>query len=386
VVAIVDDASNQIEQARYLAYGIPDGLPAGDLDSDGDCDAADVTIFDGLGGGGSYDVRADLNLDGDNDSGDRGEIVRLSGSALGYGALSLAGVGSRKGYAGYELAAELSGARTTCHVRQRSLDVSIGRWMTRPTIGFPGRNQYRYGFGNPCAVSSPHGQSRSCQGPLCVDVGPVVEVVPHPSLGVGEGCECGPEDGCQLVYTPNEQRYAIGYHPETSRATGSTFDGPPMSPSEIEAARCACICWATQQDMCGETEWLIGLPDCPCYLDLDPFGEPINPNPDIWHDPSAGDVTFHPGAMWCMRSDVANMTATSCLPGQQCCYDKTGRLIRDGEGAGTPDRSSPDFPPLECWWRHMLYDVFPFIDCRDAGLLRLYWKFRPPNSPPECTI
>jgi YD repeat-containing protein len=132
VVAMVDDGSNQIEQARYLAYGIPDGFPAADLDSDGDCDSADLTVFDGLGG---YDVRADLNLDGDNDSGDRGEVVRLSGSTLGYGALSLAGVGNRKGYAGYERASELSGARVlACTVSRAgcqygAVDKTRPKWL-----------------------------------------------------------------------------------------------------------------------------------------------------------------------------------------------------------------------------------------------------------------
>ena len=61
VVALVDSVGHQVEQNRYFAYGVPFGVPAGDIDSDGDVDSADATAFDTIA---SYEARADLDLDG----------------------------------------------------------------------------------------------------------------------------------------------------------------------------------------------------------------------------------------------------------------------------------------------------------------------------------
>ena len=37
VVAVLSSGGSLIESARYSAYGVPFGMPAGDTDSDGDC-------------------------------------------------------------------------------------------------------------------------------------------------------------------------------------------------------------------------------------------------------------------------------------------------------------------------------------------------------------
>ncbi len=63
VSAIVSSGGVLIEWAKYSPYGIPFGLPGADTDSDGDCDATDITNFDSVP---SYDVRYDVDLDGDN--------------------------------------------------------------------------------------------------------------------------------------------------------------------------------------------------------------------------------------------------------------------------------------------------------------------------------
>lgn len=70
VVAIVSSAGDLFEWAKYSAYGVPFGMPAGDCDSDGDCDSTDATTLAGWIGG-SYDARGDLDLDGDVDSTDQ---------------------------------------------------------------------------------------------------------------------------------------------------------------------------------------------------------------------------------------------------------------------------------------------------------------------------
>lgn len=126
VVAIVSSAAVQKEQARYSAYGVPFGLPAGDADSDGDCDAADGTIVTAWKVAPSYDVRGDIDLDGDVDATDESAVGALNGATMGREVLS--GVGNRKGYAGYE--ADAATARAW-HVRNRLLASALGRWMQR---------------------------------------------------------------------------------------------------------------------------------------------------------------------------------------------------------------------------------------------------------------
>ena len=83
-------------KVRYSSYGIPYGLPAGDTDSDGDFDSADVAAITG-----SYDVRKDANLDGSVDFFD---VLHAGGAGRprGPGALGsrLPGLGS--GFPGLE--------------------------------------------------------------------------------------------------------------------------------------------------------------------------------------------------------------------------------------------------------------------------------------------
>ena len=93
VVALTKSDGTQVEHVRYSAYGIPFGLPAGDLDSDGDCDAADETLFDGIIAASGYDVRGDLDTDGDCDATDKAQIA--TGTTLGVSAMSK--VGQRHG-------------------------------------------------------------------------------------------------------------------------------------------------------------------------------------------------------------------------------------------------------------------------------------------------
>ena len=71
-------------------------------------------------------VRGDLDLDGDNDHGDRTAISGLSGNSLGFGVISL--VGNCKGYTGYEFDDVLQDAYRLYHVRHRVLNSDLGRW------------------------------------------------------------------------------------------------------------------------------------------------------------------------------------------------------------------------------------------------------------------
>src|SRR5262249_13518744 len=114
VSALVTDAGAMVEWDKYSAYGIPFGLPAGDTDSDGDCDTIDVNQIQTWINGSQYDVRGDLDLDGDVDATDK-SAAQTSTQTLGLSILS--GCRNRNGYAGYELDAILTGS--VCHVRSR---------------------------------------------------------------------------------------------------------------------------------------------------------------------------------------------------------------------------------------------------------------------------
>jgi RHS repeat-associated protein len=138
VVALVEPDGEEgggavmIEWIKYSAYGVPFALPAGDTDSDGDCDSTDDAQVTTWKNAPAYDVRGDLNLDGVIDADDEALVVSAH-QALGRGVLTSSAVGNRKGYAGYEGDTKLS---AKWHVRHRVLDSVLGRWLRRDPLGY----------------------------------------------------------------------------------------------------------------------------------------------------------------------------------------------------------------------------------------------------------
>ena len=100
VSVLIEDDADMVEWVKYSSYGIPFGLPLGDVDSDGDLQVNDVIAISNWGAN-PYDVRADLDLDGDIDSTDATLASNARPITLGWGNLS--DRSNRKGYAGYEL-------------------------------------------------------------------------------------------------------------------------------------------------------------------------------------------------------------------------------------------------------------------------------------------
>jgi len=173
VVAVVDEAGNQLESVKYFSYGMPFCLPAGDMDSDGDYDQTDENVISGWSTG--YDVRADANLDGYIDSSDTAVLVGHKGSsALGRGFLSRSDVENRKGYAGYENDGVLGdGALTNSnsrfwHVRHRVLDSTTGMWTSRDPAGYvDGPNALIYVLDQPLGLLDPSGLLVKLVGSTC---------------------------------------------------------------------------------------------------------------------------------------------------------------------------------------------------------------------------
>src|SRR5262245_43143587 len=80
----------------------------------------------------AYDVRGDIDLDGDLDGTDKSlaQGAPISGSALGAGVLSDAGLKSRRGFTGYEALANLDAIL----VRRRPYSPTRGLWLLRDSI------------------------------------------------------------------------------------------------------------------------------------------------------------------------------------------------------------------------------------------------------------
>jgi len=155
------------EWAKYSAYGVPFGLPGGDTDSDGDCDATDVTQIQTWIDLGPYNVRGDIDLDGDVDATDKSTVQNnFQGTTLGRGNLSA--VVSRRGYAGYEF--DLT-ATDKYHIRNRVLSPVLGRWVRRDPIGYADLQQslYHYGISNPLPAHDPLGLRTQVPGPTLGD-------------------------------------------------------------------------------------------------------------------------------------------------------------------------------------------------------------------------
>jgi len=132
VIGVLSSAGEQLESVRYSAYGVPFLLAAGDVkETFGVIDLQDVGQFTSWINTSTYDVRGDLDLDGDVDSAN-GALIKSSTG--GRGVLSHPDTDNRLGYAGYVGEPDLSG--TVWHVRNRVLNSDLGRWLARDPMGY----------------------------------------------------------------------------------------------------------------------------------------------------------------------------------------------------------------------------------------------------------
>ncbi len=153
VVALINDGRQQKEGARYEPYGNPFGSPEGDTNSDGRTNGTDETQMDTWINASAYDLRGDMDLDGDVDATDKGLVLTASGTTAGYGELS--NRGNRKAYPGFNVQ---QANAVLSSVRHRAYHAVLGRWMQRDPLGYvDGPSLLLYSAANPLVLIDPVG-------------------------------------------------------------------------------------------------------------------------------------------------------------------------------------------------------------------------------------
>lgn len=122
-------------------------------------------------------------------------------------------------------------------------------------------------------------------------------------------------------------------------------------------------------------KWYDVLPDCPCTASE-------ARNSSIWIEDDLFAKLFilpkyHPGADTGFRSELAYSSIEGTSHGQQCTYDKNGKLITEGPGAGTPDFWSP----ITNFSEHQTIDVVPW-ETLGWEKYNQHWV---PNDGVSCT-
>lgn len=99
----------------------------------------------------AYDVRGDLDLDGDVDASDKSASTTTYGGEVS-GRDKLSGHVNQHGWGG-----SIDEAHGLTH-RKRSTDPGLGRWLLRDPLGYvDGENLYQYCLGSPIALGDPMG-------------------------------------------------------------------------------------------------------------------------------------------------------------------------------------------------------------------------------------
>ena len=234
MVSVLSDTGRQSLAARYSAYGVPFGIPAGDLNADGAVDFTDSNQIASWIAGSIYDVRADINLDGVVDATHQTLLSGANyGLSLGRGKLAAGQTSSawapgvRRGYAGYEHDGVVN---PVMHVRNRVLLGELGRWTRRDPLGYvDGPSLYQYINSNAVIGADPHGL---CNAIFPTSLGECMECCDQQRGGRGPGsaasdyycyagCFCDPTGNparsalCSLWTGKRTPRTGLPFLPET---------------------------------------------------------------------------------------------------------------------------------------------------------------------------
>lgn len=160
VSAIIGSDGTAKEWVKYSAYGVPTCIPAGDVDQSGVVDSTDSGQVQTWINAAIYNVRGDVDLDGDIDVSDKSLVTGgLNGLAGGRGGLSSSLAANNRGYAGYS---QVECDEDMWNVRQRVLDSMLGQWSSRDPLNYvDGLSLYSYVSGRAIVVSDPLGQQGS---------------------------------------------------------------------------------------------------------------------------------------------------------------------------------------------------------------------------------
>lgn len=135
--------------------------------------------------------------------------------------------------------------------------------------------------------------------------------------------------------------------------------------------------------------WLNEIPKCPDKICVKTktswFGlgkskkVPVNCTNGKWKKLKEASQTFHPGAKWCMRSEIPEGSVSA----QQCCYDENGDLMTKLPAAGTPDRVAAGFVGTISavgGRGHYGHDVATYNLADRLGRIADYGRARPPSK------
>ncbi len=232
VSAIIDSNGEMYEWVKYSAYGVPFGLPGADTDSDGDCDATDISQIQTWDTSGPYDVRGDVDLDGDVDATDKTDAqARLDGNSLAWGMLS--SIQSRIASSGH-----LQDNTTSIHSRHRVMGPALGRWTRRDPLEYiDGESMYSAMRLSPVRFADSYG---TCAGECMpymkgwittVGCGGFMLVA---LIGAAEGdCDTG-----ECSYMPGVQiRRDNGEKLKCGKSSGGGSQGDPSHPDYEDCAK-----------------------------------------------------------------------------------------------------------------------------------------------------
>lgn len=235
--------------------------------------------------------------------------------------------------------------------------------------------------------STAEGRARNRGVAIYIERGPTIIPRPDPSTGATVpdtsrlrqlecvidqgGCAGGPR--ARPGGTPREEEIRQ-YNETCKRRTG--YNGPDIRPTSDECAQPPAGGFIDALEFAMSLErrypgWRNVLPDCPC-MDAEARNSPE------WSGPDACLPGYHPGACSGYRSARAFSSGGNTSHGQQCCYDRNGRLITEGPAAGTPDLWAPI--GVINTTRHYFDDVRPF----DALGWEIYNRYWIPNNDNNC--
>lgn len=218
-------------------------------------------------------------------------------------------------------------------------------FMVPATSEFSGwKTSYGEGCGRKC--SGPCGGQSACSGGACA--GADHRCQSGSSLGVVTGLSDLTSNALsEWVSAPTASAF-----PSVALAKGPRLDAiSAIEPRDVWLQ----VSPTTYGDLWQVPDgWFWGIPVCPC--DLSTLKGMEGKGVNVRQDPPSTVAALHHPAYECYR-----IWRSSDAAGNQCCFDKDGKLITHGSGAGTPDMYNQQF-----FTHHIAFDVMPF--------LRLGWE------------